>query len=80
MNRPGAGTLHLSKLHATGNDFLVLVDTDGVWGERGGEQRGSVLPRKDWEGRLWAPGERPSRGRTGEVAGPPGPLRSTTLI
>ena len=37
MNRPGARTLHLSKLHATGNDFLVLVDTDGVWGERGAE-------------------------------------------
>ena len=28
-------TLHFSKLHATGNDFLVLVDLEARFGSRG---------------------------------------------
>lgn len=37
MSGSGAKMLHLSKLHATGNDFLVMVDMEGAWGERGSE-------------------------------------------
>jgi diaminopimelate epimerase len=32
-----SASLHLTKLSATGNDFLVLVDVDGIWGPRGSD-------------------------------------------
>lgn len=39
MSQKTASSVHLrlSKLHATGNDFLVLLDLEGAWGPRGSE-------------------------------------------
>jgi diaminopimelate epimerase len=38
-------TIRLHKLHATGNDFLVLVDLEEVWGGRGSDRLGGAIRR-----------------------------------
>lgn len=37
IDSDASARLRLSKLHATGNDFLVLLDLEGEWGPRGSE-------------------------------------------